>query len=447
MAEERLSGSFRDPSGYVFSEGGKLFRRITEEGEQDFSRFINSGLAEKLTREGRIVPFEFCGGDETLLELEKLPFITYPYEWSFSQLRDAALLTLELAREALRHDMVLKDASAFNIAFRKGRPVFMDHTSFAVYRENEPWCAYRQFVMHFLAPLLLMRKCDLRCLGLFREDVGGIPLELASRLLPWYTRLDPGTLIHIHLHAALDKRCSEVPGKVRKAVLSRKQFENMLDSLHDFTGNLSFPRQKTAWALYSGRTSYEEKSFLFKQQCVDAFCRTCAPKVCLDLGANSGVFSEIAARYARHVVAADIDPCAVECLYRLNREKVPDLTPVLLDLNNPTPALGVFNTERDSFFARFRGDLVLGLALIHHLRITGNWSLEQIAELFARLAPKALVEFVPREDPQVQQLLRGREEYCPDWTVDEMCRAFARKFKNCERIPIPGSRRTLLQLT
>ncbi len=143
MAEERLSGSFRDPSGYVFSEGGKLFRRITEEGEQDFSRFINSGLAEKLTREGRIVPFEPCGGDETLLELEKLPFITYPYEWSFSQLRDAALLTLELAREALRHDMVLKDASAFNIAFRKGRPVFMDHTSFTCYRENAPWCAYR----------------------------------------------------------------------------------------------------------------------------------------------------------------------------------------------------------------------------------------------------------------------------------------------------------------
>ena len=301
--------------------------------------------------------------------------------------------------------------------------------------------------MHFLCPLLLMRKCDLRCLGLFREDVGGIPLELASRLLPRHTLLNPGILIHIHLHAALDRRCSEVPGEARKATLSRKQFENMLDSMHDFTASLRFPRQKTAWARYSGRTSYEEKSFLFKQQCVDAFCRSCAPEVCLDLGANSGVFSEIAAKYARHVVAADIDPCAVECLYRLNREKVPDLTPLLLDLNNPTPALGVFNTERDSFFARFRGDLVLGLALIHHLQITGNWSLEQIAELFARLAPKALVEFVPREDPQVKQLLRGREEYCLDWTLDKMCRVFAQRYKNCERIPIPGSCRTLLRLT
>ncbi len=446
MAAERLSGSFRDPSGYVFSEGNRLFRRITEAGKTDFSRFTGSGLAEKLVREGKLVPFEPSAGDETLLELEKLPFITYPYEWSFSQLRDAALLTLDLAREALRHDMVLKDASAFNVAFREGRPVFMDHTSFAAYRENEPWCAYRQFVMHFLAPLLLMRKCDLRCLGLFREDLGGIPLELASRLLPWYTRLSPGILLHIHLHAAFDKRCSEVPGEARQATLSRKQFENMLDSMIDFTGGLHFPRQKTAWAQYTGTTSYEENSFLFKQQCVDAFCRDSAPEVCLDLGANSGVFSEIAARYARHVVAADIDPCAVEHLYRLNRERVPGLVPVLQDLNNPSPALGVFNTERDSFFARFRGDLVLGLALIHHLRITGNWSLEQIAELFARLAPKALVEFVPREDPQVKQLLRGREEYCPDWTLGEVCRAFAQKYGTCERIPIPGSCRTLLRL-
>ena len=447
MAAERLSGSFRDPSGYVFSEGDLLFRRITEAGRRDFARFINSGLAEKLMREGKLVPFEASGGDDSLLELERLPFITYPYEWSFSQLRDAALLTLELAREALKHDMVLKDASAFNITFSDGQPVFMDHTSFAVYRENEPWCAYRQFVMHFLAPLLLMQKCDLRCLGLFREDVGGIPLELASRLLPWHTRLSPGILIHIHLHTALDKRCSEVPGKARKASLTRKQFENMLDSILDFTASLRFPRQKTAWARYSGKTSYEDSSFLFKQQCVDAFCRACAPKVCLDLGANSGVFSEIAARCARHVVAADIDPCAAEFLYRLNREKLPNLVPVLQDLNNPSPALGVFNTERASFFDRFRGDLALGLALIHHLRITGNWRLEQIAELFARLAPKALVEFVPREDQQVKQLLRGREEYCQDWTLDEMCRAFARKYKNCERIPIPGSCRTLLKLT
>ena len=272
-------------------------------------------------------------------------------------------------------------------------------------------------------------------------------MELASRLLPWDTRLSRGILLHIHLHAAFDKRCSEVPGEARQATLSRKQFENMLDSMIDFTGGLHFPRQKTAWAQYTGTTSYEENSFLFKQQCVDAFCRDSAPEVCLDLGANSGVFSGIAAKYARHVVAADIDPCAVEHLYRLNRERVPGLVPVLQDLNNPSPALGVFNTERDSFFARFRGDLVLGLALIHHLRITGNWSLEQIAELFARLAPKALVEFVPREDPQVKQLLRGREEYCLDWTLDEMCRAFARKYKNCERIPIPGSCRTLLQLT
>ena len=446
-ARGKIAGSFRDPSGYVFRENGGLFRQITQAGQNDFEAFINSGLADKLLDDEAVVPFTFSGRKEMVLILEELPFITYPYEWSFSQLRDGALLTLEIIAEALKRGLVLKDASAFNIAFRKGRPVFIDHTSFTVYRENEPWCAYRQFIMHFLAPLLLMRKCDLRCLGLFRNDIGGIPLELASRLLPRTTWLSPEILIHVHLHALFERHVSEARDAARKAELKPNQLENMVSSLHSFIAGMRFPGQRTAWAAYSGSTSYNDESFRFKQACVDSFCRECAPKVCVDLGANNGIFSETVSKYAAVTVAADIDPCAVEQLYRLSREKCPGIIPVLLDLNNPSPGLGVFNGERLSFFDRFRGDLVLGLALIHHLRISGNWSLEQIAELFARMAPRALTEFVPREDPQVKQLLRGRKDYCTDWTLEKMCAAFRRRFARCETIPIPGSVRTLIRLS
>ena len=448
MKEKRLSASFRDPAGYVFERDGRIFRQILSAGTADHELFVNSGLAEKLLKDNTVIPFHEISRNEDgiTLELEKLPFISYPYEWSFSQLRDAALLTLRLMGQALKHGMILKDASAFNIAFRNGRPVFLDHTSFTAYRENEPWRAYRQFAMHFLAPLLLMKKVDLRCLALFKTDLGGIPLDLASHLLPRSTWLNPGILIHIHLHAKMDQ-CYSSDGKAhRNPVMSKRQLENMILSLEDFTGGLQIPGQKTQWADYYGNNSYEASSLQFKNKQVESFCREISPATILDLGANNGFFSETAARYSRQVIAADIDPQAVDQLYRLNREKISHLQPLLLDLNNPTPDLGVFNEERQSFFSRCRGDLVLGLALIHHLRITGNWTIEQIVRLFARTAPCALVEFVPLDDIQVKRLIRGRETLFEDWTLDTVMNGFRKEYSRMETVLIPGCTRTLIKL-
>ena len=448
MTETRIPGSFRDPAGYVFAEGQQLFRRILPAGREDFRRFTGSGLAGKLIEDRQLVPFTPLQEEKDgslLLRLETLPFISYPYEWSFGQLRDAGLLTLDLMRKALRHDLILKDASAFNIAFRGSEAVFLDHTSFTVCRENEPWHAYRQFVMHFLAPLMLMKKVDLRCLSLFRNDLGGIPLDLASRLLPWTTRFDPDILFHIHLHARFDRRYSADTRERKIPPMPKKRLENLIRSLQDCLGGLDISAQDTQWAKYYGNTSYSDASFQFKQERTRAFCRELSPHTVCDLGANTGVFSEIAARYAGEVIAADIDPQAVEGLYVLSR-KIRNLHPVLLDLNNPSPDLGVFNEERRSFLSRCRCDLVLGLALIHHLRITGNWTLEQIARLFGAVAPNALVEFVPARDVQVKRLMRGREKIYGDWTLDNLLAAFRRFYSNYEIEPIPDSPRTLIRL-
>ncbi len=446
--EDRERSSFRDPSGYVFLRDGQPYRCITRYGLNDWEKFVSTGLARTLLEKEQIVPYQQLPGEAgcPLLQLEKLPFLSYPYEWSFGQLRDAAALTLSLTRQALQHGMILKDATAFNIAFRGGRPVFMDHTSFATYHENEPWRAYRQFAMHFLAPLALMSNVDLRCLGLFQRDVGGIPLDLASRLLPWRTRLSPTLQFHIHLHASMEKRYSSEQGEKRVVTLAKSRLENLLASLADYVDGLTVPGQNTQWEDYYGNTSYSDETFHVKKEVVEEICQRVSPGTTVDLGANTGLFSELAARHSQLVIAADIDPQAVEQLYRLNREHVPNLQPVLLDLSNPTPALGVFNEERMSFLQRCKGDLVLGLALIHHLRITCNWSLEQIARLFADIAPRALVEFVPADDVQVKRLMRGREEIYGDWTLDNMLDAFRKRFQVERVTPLPGSGRSLLEL-
>ena len=448
----RLVSSFRDPAGYVFEREGRFFRRITAFGAEDWRRFVDSGLAAELVKSRRLVPFregveESDGSRE--IALETLPFISYPYEWSFGQLRGAAVLTLDLMLTALAHGVTLKDASAFNVAFHDGAPIFLDHTSFTVYRAGEPWRAYRQFAMHFLAPLALMRKVDLRCLNFFRSDVGGIPLDFASRLLPWHTFLSPQHLIHIHLHAAMERRCSFAEGKGRsgEVAVPRRRLENLLVSLRDFVAGMRLPGQKTQWEGYYDHNSYSEADLDAKREIVGEVCRCRAPGRVIDLGANTGVFSEIAAHSAGTVIAADIDPKAVEAIYRRSRERCPKLQPVWLDLNNPSPGTGIFAEERSPFMERARGDLVLGLALIHHLRITGNWPLDRIVRLFADLAPGALVEFVPAGDVQTKRLMRGREAIYGDWDLEAVLAAFRQRFRIDRVFPLAGSERVLIEMT
>ena len=443
--ELKLPGSFRDPSGFVFQKSGQLCRRILPAGKKDFSFFLGSGLCRRLLDSGKMVPFTFSEGDENTLFLEELPFISYPYEWSFSQLKEAALLTLEIMEETLDCGMILKDASAFNVAFRAGKAVFMDHTSFTRYEENRPWCAYGQFVRHFLLPLLLMEKKDLQLLDLLKNDLNGIPLELGSKLLPCRSYLDVDILLHVHFHALFEKRFSRRKGEFAEPQMPLKRLKHLVGALQSYIRSMKFPRVRTLWGAYQGSCSYTPESLEAKKSLVEDFCRRGNFDTLCEPGSGGGEFTQIAARHASKVIAADSDPQAVEHLFQLSR-KFTNIYGILLDLNNPTPALGVFNRERSSFFERFRGDGVLGLALIHHLRITGNWTLEQIAAFFEMTAPKALVEFVPRDDPQTQQLLRGREEYCPDWELGPLTETFLRFYKKCRHHFLPGSKRVLLEL-
>ncbi|MBI3159034.1 MAG: SAM-dependent methyltransferase [Chloroflexi bacterium] len=445
----RLGGSFRDPNGFLFTHGGALYRQVNRAYQPHYERLMASGLYADLVKRGWLVQHEEAdpglGADAwKVLQPERLAFISYPYEWSFSQLKDAALLTLRIQGRALKHGLTLKDASAYNIQFRvaDGKPVLIDTLSFEVYGEGRPWVAYRQFCQHFLAPLALMAHADIRLGQLLRVHIDGIPLDLASRLLPRRTRLAFGLLSHIHLHAAAQRRYAGQ--KTGAARVSLQQSLALLDSLRRAVEKLAWRPGGTAWGDYYDDTNYTDAALKAKAGLVGEFIRQARPQSVWDLGANTGRFSRIPAGMDIPTLAWDVDPAAVEKAYRqVREEKTPNLLPLLLDLTNPSPALGWANTERASLARRGPAGLLLALALIHHLAIGNNLPLEDVAAFFAQLAPWLVVEFVPKEDSQVQKLLTSRQDIFPNYTREGFEAAFGRFYTARRAEPVSGSLRTL----
>jgi len=457
---QRVAGSFRDPSGFVYESSGNLFRAISSSYKEEFEALMASGLYVKLLKESRVAPFEETSSDIDgvwkTIRPEQIPFISYPYEWSFGQLKDAALATLDIQLDALEHGMSLKDASAYNIQFLHGRPVLIDHLSFERLEEGKPWSAYRQFVMHFLGPLALMAKADTRHSLQLRNYIDGLPLDYISKSLPKTTWLSPAIFIHIHLHAALQKKYSDTSTtdikhareKIRAKSVSFATLKNLINSLKAATEALNLPSLDTEWGNYYEDTNYTRTAFAFKKEAVNRIAARFRPKRACDLGANDGEFSRILANHAGFVISADIDPLAVHKNYQRSRSNnEPLLMPVLEDLCNPSPALGWANEERSSFLERARCDFVMGLALIHHLCIGNNVPLSLVAKLFRSLSPVALIEFVPKEDSQVKRLLSAREDIFDDYSLENCIRAFCAYYASVERIEIPESPRTLLLLS
>ncbi len=378
--------------------------------------------------------------------------ISYPYEWCFSQLQEAALLTLDLQSRALDAGMRLRDASAYNVQFDAGRPIFIDSLSFEVAPDTEPWPAYRQFCEHFLAPLALMAHRDPRCGLMLRDFIDGIPLELAAALLPWRTRLNLGLSAHIHLHARAQRRAgggvapaeSGAPAPTRR--ISATGQRALLDSLRRTVAGLRFEPGR-GWADYATSTSYSVAATASKGEIVRAMLVLARGKTAWDLGANTGVYSSLATQAGYRVVAFDQDAGSVEAHWRHVRgDRNPAILPLVLDLANPSPGLGWGLRERRSFFERGQPDVLMALALVHHLAIGNNVPLEGIAELFARIAPHAIVEFVPKEDPMTQRLLAARPDIFGRYTIEGFRDAFGSRFRLARESPVADSPRTLFLL-
>ena len=456
-----LSASFRDPSGFLFRRDGVLYRQVNRAYAQEYTRLMDSGLYARLVKSGQLIahtesdPSKGSGqifepADKELafkvLRPEPIPFISYPYEWSFGQLKDAALLTLSIQKRALKLGMSLKDASAYNIQFYNGRPTLIDTLSFESYQAGEPWVAYRQFCQHFLAPLALMAYRDVRLNQLLRVYIDGVPLDLASRLLPARTRFNLGLASHIHLHASAQKRFADVTvSDARgKRKMSKEALLALVESLQATVKKLEWKPIGTEWADYYEANNYTDKAFEHKKVLVGDWLSRTEAKTVWDLGGNTGVFSRVAVDAGANVVSSDIDPAAVEVNYRLVREKKEEkLLPLVLDLTNPSPAIGWNNTERDSFLQRGPVDATLALAIVHHLAIANNVPLPRVAEFFAACGEWLIVEFVPKNDSQVQKLLRSRLDIFTDYTQAGFEKAFGELFSVKEASAVRDSERWL----
>jgi len=458
---DRHPASFRDPNGFVFhSDQGELLRQVNRSYESDYRRLMESGLFAELTSDGLLIDHEevsrasspsseaFC-----VIRPQLVPFVSYPYEWAFSALQDAALLTLDVQQRALRFGMSLKDASAYNVQFIGARPTLIDTLSFEQYEPGLPWSAYGQFCRHFLAPLALMARTDIGMNRLSALWIDGVPLQTAASMLPGRTRFSPGMFLHLHLHARMIRRHGHTgqgereTGKSKSYRMSSTALANLLDSLRRTVTSLRWKPRGTEWADYYEDNSYTDAAANQKQQVIAEFLAQHAPATVWDLGANTGVYSRLASRAGAYTCAFDIDPACVERNYldcRSSRET--NLLPLWLDLTNPSPALGWAHRERQSLAERGPADVVMALALIHHLAISNNVPLPRVAEFFRRLGRNLIIEFVPKEDPQVQRLLRSRKDIFPNYTQDGFASAFGQYYHLAQSQPIGQDGRVLYRM-
>ncbi|MEN8242938.1 MAG: class I SAM-dependent methyltransferase [Chloroflexota bacterium] len=452
MFNGQHNASFRDPSGFLFRQDGVLYRQVNRRYAAEYDHLMASGLYQGLEKIGRLVAHQESKISPFKPEIsykvirpEQIPFISYPYEWSFSQLKEAALVTLSIQERALNYGMSLTDASAYNIQFIRGKAGLIDTLSFEFYEEGQPWAGYKQFCQHFLAPLALMAKKDIRLGQLMRNYIDGIPLDLTSKLLPGATKLSPGLTMHIDLHAKAQKKFGDQKaGNSQHKEISKQALLGLVDSLKNTIQKLSWEPSGTEWGSYYESTNYSDQAFHHKKQLITDWVKEVKPKQVWDLGANTGVFSRLASEQGIFTAAFDIDPAAVEQNFQQAKSaKEQNILPLVLDLTNPSPAIGWHNHERESFIERAPADMVFALALIHHLAISNNVPFPQLAKFFRDLGTWLVIEFIPKSDSQVQKLLQNRADIFDQHNREDFERIFENHFTIHKKENIQESERYL----
>lgn len=435
-------GSFRDPSGYVFTHDDRIFRALGAKGSEEFDAARSSGLLEIACAKGLLIAsmpvsddvlteqFRGARGEvpERVIEHPRIPLITYPYEWTFEQLRDAALQHLELHLLALAHDFDLSDATAYNMQFTVGMPLHIDVLSLRRYREGHPWEGYNQFCRQFLAPLLLESVAGIQFQRWYRGSLNGLELDELKRVIPARRRFTSlNFLMHVQLQSnAIKGASSSNPSArdLRLPTISKRRYVAMLEGLRDWIASLRPGRpQKTYWADYSTINSYAAQERSEKLEFVEQMARQWSLRSVLDVGGNSGDFSQAAiAGGVTHACCLDGDVDALAVAYQKRKADTPGLLPLVMNWVDPSPGQGWNARERSSFRERLRVDAVMALAVIHHVVIGCNVPLPQFVRQLFAYGDKVIVEFVPKNDPMVQGLLRNREDIFEDYTEENFLR-------------------------
>ena len=452
-------GSFRDRTARVFYDRGRVCRGLTDHALRQWEALSSTSFYERSVADGTVIPSYRLDPSAVLLpqndarwaavlQHETIPFVSYPYEWPFGMLKDAALLQLDLLLAALEEGMTLKDASPYNVQWRGARPVFVDVASFETWRPGEPWMGYRQFCRMFLYPLLLLAYRGVPFHPWLRGSLDGIDAEACRRLMQPRDYLRAGVLLHVCLQAraqaAYKGTQRDVRTDLRTAGFNRDLIKANATRLRHLVAGLTWKTRQSGWSDYTNSAHYEPADAARKREFVRDVMSARRFDLVWDLGCNTGVFSRIAADQAAYVVALDADHLAVELLYRqLKTEGSRNIVPLVLDLTDPSPGLGWRNLERRTLSDRGRPDLVLCLALIHHLVIGGNVPLHELLDWLAGLGGDLVIEFVTREDPMVVLLLRNKEDQYFDYDLTNFEAGLASRFVVERREPLGSGTRVL----
>ena len=428
-------GSFRDPSGQIYQIDGRIFRTVTDHGVDEFEFVQASGFYARMVEAGKVIAATPV--DETtrrmvstearyVLEHPKLPIVSYPYEWTFSQLKAAALLHLELQIAALAEGIMFSDATAYNVQFIGANPIFIDTLSFRQYKEGEYWGGHQQFCEQFLNPLLLRAYFGNTHNAWYRGNQEGIPRADFVRLLKLRHKLSWRALTQLVLPASFDRSAQKGNISVGSSALESAKFPkaallSMLERLQSWIKVLvpKDAKHQTVWQNYAGQTSYADEETKRKREVIGRFVAETNPSILWDLGCNSGDYSELSLESgAGHVVGWDFDQGALEAAFARGREKQLAFTALYFDASNPTPEQGWAQGERRGMLERGPADAVLALAFVHHLAIAKNLPLPRIAAWLTSLAGAGVVEFVTKDDPMVKALLMMREDIFPDYDLE-----------------------------
>ncbi len=444
------ASSYKDRDGFVFKYEEKYYRCIHVSYNDHYQWLMQSGLYNQLIKKKWLVPHEeitdtakFNLPGTKIILPQQIALITYPYEWSCAMWQDAALLTLNITKNAINKQLILKDATPFNIQFLNGAPIFIDTLSFEKYVEEQPWVAYRQFCECFLAPLLLQQYCTVDAGKFLIVYPNGIPLNILTTLLPKKAKWNLHTYLHIYLQANIKEKKEK--NKVDNSTnFSKQKMLLLLNGLIGYVSKLHIKKTKTTWDDYYSETILSDVYLQEKTKLIKSFLASVSHSSIIDLGANDGHFSLLFKNSKKQIVAVDGDANCINELYlKIRCQKITNILPVINTLHTPSPAIGWNNKERAAFDERIKGDVILALALVHHLAITCNVPFEFIANWLAAMGNYLLIEFVPKTDEKVKLLLQNRKDIFNEYTVENFQLVFSKTFQIILQEKITGTQRIL----
>lgn len=444
--------SYKDLSARVIYRDGKYLRLILNSYKDEYNHLMNSGLFEELIKKNLLIPHEEISLNEVNNEVYKvilpkqIAFQSYPFEWSYQQWRKAILAYLKLNQVSLKYGMILKDATPYNFYFEGSNAVMFDTSSLVFFNENDKWIAYNQFCHEFLSPVALMHYKGPIWGKLYMTHLRGLPLQFVSKQLSTKSWFNLSVLLHIHLHSKYSFKVSKVLGTNTMGFSLNKMsslFSMIKSSILSWKKPFFF---KNYWENYYEENIETEEYINFKELEIKNWLQLVNPVSVLDLGANTGKFSILASSFAEKVISFESDgSCVDEIVKQIDLKKLTNVYPLIGDLAEPSPSLGLMNMEVSSLFYRAKSEVVMGLALIHHLYFSKDMSFAQISVLFSKFCSKYLiVEFIPNDDRKVKQLLEAKPKRAIGYNIESFISSLSLNFQLMEEITLIPSSRILM---